>query len=97
MGEPLGPLPAGASLASRLRELRRSGFTGIRLTQLQLANALSEDEPVADSTLSSWENVRSPTLLPPHQPAQRLRAVLRYRALTAGDTPPRAARGADPG
>lgn len=65
MGEPLAPLPAGASLASRLRELRRSGFPGIRLTQLQLANALSDDEPVADSTLSSWENVRSPTL-PPH-------------------------------
>jgi hypothetical protein len=65
VGEPLAPLPAGASLASRLRELRRSGFPGIRLTQLQLANALSDDEPVADSTLSSWENVRSPTL-PPH-------------------------------
>jgi hypothetical protein len=65
MGEPMRPLPAGASLASRLRELRRSGFPGIRLTQLQLANALSEDEPVADSTLSAWENVRSPTL-PPH-------------------------------
>jgi hypothetical protein len=64
VGEPMGPLPAGASLASRLRELRRSGFPGIRLTQLQLANALSDDEPVADSTLSSWENVRSPTLPP---------------------------------
>jgi hypothetical protein len=76
MGEPLAPLPAGASLASRLRELRRSGFPGIRLTQLQLANALSEDEPVADSTLSSWENVRSPTL-PPHS---RLSAYAQFFA-----------------
>jgi hypothetical protein len=76
VGEPLAPLPAGASLASRLRELRRSGFPGIRLTQLQLANALSEDEPVADSTLSSWENVRSPTL-PPHS---RLSAYAQFFA-----------------
>jgi hypothetical protein len=65
MGEPIEPLPAGVPLASRLRELRRSGFPGVRLTQLQLANALSADEPVADSTLSAWENVRSRTL-PPH-------------------------------
>lgn len=76
MGEPTGPLPAGASLASRLRELRRSGFPGVRLTQLQLANALSEDEPVADSTLSAWENVRSPTL-PPHS---RLSAYAQFFA-----------------
>jgi hypothetical protein len=76
MGEPMGSLPAGVFLASRLRELRRSGFAGTRLTQLQLANALSEDEPVADSTLSSWENVRSPTL-PPHS---RLSAYAQFFA-----------------
>jgi hypothetical protein len=76
MGEPMGPLPADTSLASRLRELRRSGFPGTRLTQLQLANALSEDRPVADSTLSSWENVRSPTV-PPHS---RLSAYAQFFA-----------------
>lgn len=65
MADPTGPPAAGASLARRLRELRRSGFPDTRLTQLQLARALSEDESVADSTLSSWENVRAPTL-PPH-------------------------------
>jgi hypothetical protein len=63
--EQTGPPAAGASLARRLRELRRSGFPDVKLTQLQLAQALSEDEPVADSTLSSWENVRAPTLPPP--------------------------------
>jgi hypothetical protein len=47
-----------------LRELRRSRFLDAKLTQLQLARALSGDEPVADSTLSSWENVRAPTLPP---------------------------------
>jgi hypothetical protein len=67
---------AGAALARRLRELRRSGFPHARLTQAQLAQALSEDEPVADSTLSSWENVRSPTL-PLHS---RLSAYARFFA-----------------
>lgn len=54
----------GASLAKRLRELRLSGFPGVRLTQAQLAGALSQDEPVATSTLSSWENVGAPALPP---------------------------------
>jgi hypothetical protein len=62
--EPTGPPAAGASLARRLRKLRNSGFPDFKLTQLQLAQALSDDEPVADSTLSSWENVRVPTLPP---------------------------------
>jgi transcriptional regulator with XRE-family HTH domain len=64
MVEPARSPAVGASLARRLRELRRSGFHDERLTQLQLARALSGDEPVADSTLSSWENVRTPTLPP---------------------------------
>ena len=76
VGEPMGPQPPGAPLASRLRELRRSGFPGVRLTQLQLATALSDVEPVADSTLSAWENVRSPTL-PPHS---RLSAYAQFFA-----------------
>jgi hypothetical protein len=55
----------GVSLARRLRELRLSGFPGVRLTQAQLAGALSQDEAVATSTLSSWENVGAPALPPP--------------------------------
>lgn len=65
MVEPAAPSATGASLATRLRELRRSGFPNIRLTQRKLAQALSEDERVVDSTLSSWENVKAPTLPPP--------------------------------
>ena len=65
VGEPTGPAAPGVLLARRLRELRRSGFPDTRLTQKQLANALSQDEPVADSTLSSWENTQFPAL-PPH-------------------------------
>jgi hypothetical protein len=70
------PLDRGISLARRLRELRLSGFPGIRLTQAQLAGALSQDEAVATSTLSSWENVRAPALPPPG----RLRAYALFFA-----------------
>jgi transcriptional regulator with XRE-family HTH domain len=70
------PPAAGAALAKRLRELRRSGFPGARLTQQQLARALSSDEPVADATLSNWENVRAPQLPPP----RRLKAYARFFA-----------------
>ena len=66
----------GAHLARRLRELRRSGFPDVKLTQAQLARALSRNEPVADSTLSSWENTKTPTL-PPHS---RLRAYALFFA-----------------
>ena len=61
MSEPAAA-PDGASLARRLRELRRSRFPEARLTQGEVAQALSEEEPVAISTLSAWENVRTPTL-----------------------------------
>ena len=54
--------PVVASLARRLRELRLSRFPEARLTQGEVAQALSEQEPVAISTLSAWENVRTPTL-----------------------------------
>ena len=54
--------PAAASLARRLRELRLSRFPDARLTQGEVAQALSEEEPVAISTLSAWENVRTSTL-----------------------------------
>jgi hypothetical protein len=64
VAEQSGPPVTGASLARRLRELRRSHFPDAKITQLQLAQALSKDEAVADSTLSSWENVKAPTLPP---------------------------------
>jgi hypothetical protein len=77
MAEPLEPPDApGASLARRLRELRRSYFPDAKLTQLQLAQALSDDDPVADSTLSSWENIRAPAV-PPHN---RLSAYAQFFA-----------------
>ena len=71
-----GSSTAGAALAKRLKELRLAGFPETRLTQAQLAQALAQDEPVADSTLSSWENVRAPTL-PPHS---RLSSYARFFA-----------------
>jgi hypothetical protein len=55
------PAPA-ASLARRLRELRYSGFPDVKLTQGDVVLALSDEEPVAISTLSAWENTRTPTL-----------------------------------
>src|SRR5580704_577724 len=76
MVEQPGPLATGASLARRLRELRRSHFPDAKITQLQLAQALSKDEPVADSTLSSWENVKAPTL----PPQSRLSAYAQFFA-----------------
>jgi hypothetical protein len=71
-----GSSAIGASLAKRLRELRLSGFPGVRLTQAQLARALSQDEPVGTSTLSSWENAETPALPPPG----RLRAYALFFA-----------------
>lgn len=77
MAEPTPPV-AAASLAKRLRELRHSRFPDAGLTQGELARALSEKEkkPVAVSTISAWENVRTPTL-----PARdRLSALARFFA-----------------
>ena len=76
MDEPTGPPVAGGSLARRLRHLRRFHFPDAKLTQLQLAQALSGDEPVADSTLSSWENARAPAL----PPRSRLSAYAQFFA-----------------
>lgn len=61
MSEP-ATSPAAASLARRLRELRLSQFPHAKLTQGEVAQALSEEEPVAISTLSAWESVRTSTL-----------------------------------
>src|SRR5215469_15590873 len=61
------PLAASALLARRLRKLRSSRFPDAKLTQTDLATALSVDERVAVSTISAWENIRTPTLPPPHR------------------------------
>jgi len=76
VGEPARVPAPGVLLAQRLRELRHSGFPEVKLTQKQLANALSQDESVADSTLSAWENVQFPTP-PPHS---RLSAYAQFFA-----------------
>lgn len=68
--------PASSMLARRLRELRHTRFPGVRLTQADVARALSEDESVAASTLSAWENVRNP-VLPSHR---RLACYARFFA-----------------
>jgi hypothetical protein len=68
--------PASASLARRLRELRHTRFPKVRVTQGELARALSGDEAVAVSTLSAWENVSKPTL-PSHR---RLASYARFFA-----------------
>jgi hypothetical protein len=65
-----------ASLAKRLRELRVSHFPEAKLTQAQLAKALSGDEKVGISTLSAWENTVTVTLPPP----DRLRTYARFFA-----------------
>jgi hypothetical protein len=79
MGEPIVSPKASvipASLARRLRELRYTGFGAERLTQGDVAQALSEDEPVGISMLSAWENTRAPTL----PSKQRLAAYARFFA-----------------
>jgi helix-turn-helix protein len=67
-----------ASLARRLRELRSSRFSGVRLKQSDVAQALSADEPVSVSTLSAWEKVSNSTL----PSRDRLAAFARFYATT---------------
>jgi hypothetical protein len=57
-----------------LRQLRRSRFPDAKLTQGDVAQALSDDEPVGVSTLSAWENIRAPTL----PSRDRLRAYAQF-------------------
>jgi transcriptional regulator with XRE-family HTH domain len=47
-------------LARTLRDLRESAWSGVELTQAQLAKALSADSRVASATLSSWESLTNP-------------------------------------
>ena len=79
MGEPTTGVTVpttAASLARRLRELRSSQFSDVRLKQSDVAKALSDDEPLAVSTLSAWENVSNSTL----PPKDRLAAFARFYA-----------------
>jgi hypothetical protein len=75
---------ASASLARRLRELRCSGFPNARLTQTDVAIALSEDEPVGVSMLSAWENVRTPRIPPGHRISAYARFFATDRSLEGG-------------
>jgi transcriptional regulator with XRE-family HTH domain len=65
--------PAALQLASRLRQLRQQWP---RLTQEQLARALGEEESLSSATVSSWESLKSPKVLP----AYRVRAYARFFA-----------------
>jgi transcriptional regulator with XRE-family HTH domain len=65
--------PAALQLASRLKQLRQQQS---RLTQAELAAALSKEGKLAPVTVSSWESLKSPK--PP--PVERLRAYARFFA-----------------
>lgn len=56
----MAPSPDAVRLARRLRDLRESQ----RLTQSELARALSTDSRVAVATISSWESQSNPKLPP---------------------------------
>ncbi|MFG1627647.1 helix-turn-helix domain-containing protein [Kribbella sp. NPDC049227] len=81
----MAPSPEAVRLARRLRELRESQ----RLTQSDLARALSTDSRVAVATISSWESQSSPKL----PPEERLRAyALLFSTTLTDDTSPRVRR-----
>jgi len=80
--------PEAVSLASKLRDLRKSQ----RLTQAQLARALSEDTAVSVAAISSWESLSNPKL----PPAKRLRSYALFFAQTRPtDSTPHLAREKD--
>jgi hypothetical protein len=56
--------PPDARLARRLRALRLQHWPGIKVTQLQIAEALGGPGPLSLSLISSWESVRKPALPP---------------------------------
>src|SRR3954452_25414264 len=53
-----------ARLARRLRALRLEHWPGVKVTQLQIAEALGGDTPLSLSLISSWESTRRPVLPP---------------------------------
>jgi transcriptional regulator with XRE-family HTH domain len=80
----VAPSPAAVRLARRLRDLRESE----RLTQRDLALALSGESRVAVATISSWESPTNPKL----PPQERLRSYALFfsRTPSGGDNlPPR--------
>jgi hypothetical protein len=75
---------APASLARRLRELRHSRFPEAKLKQGDVALALSDDQPVSVSSLSAWENTRTPTLPSRRRLAAYARFFATERSLEGG-------------
>jgi hypothetical protein len=53
-----------ADLAYRLRRLREGGLPSGRLTQRQLATVLSGHRRITPSSISSWESLDNPVVLP---------------------------------
>src|SRR5258706_10859230 len=51
-------------LARRLRALREDRWPDIKVTQSQLARALSADRPVSVPLISSWESLTNPKIPP---------------------------------
>jgi hypothetical protein len=66
--------PDAARLAARLRQLRQDSLDG-RLTQANLARALSAEESLSSGTVSSWESESGPKM-PRAVPATSLSSIL---------------------
>jgi transcriptional regulator with XRE-family HTH domain len=64
----------GRQLAERLRQLRKTQWPDVTVTQTELAKALSKRKPASVQLISSWERAGSPT--PP--PEDRLNAILTF-------------------
>lgn len=65
-------------LARRLRALREDRWPDIKVTQSQLARALSADRPVSVPLVSSWESLTNPKI----PPIPRLEAYATFFATT---------------
>jgi len=59
--------PPLLELAKRLRLLRLQQWPDVKLTQLELAQALGDGTPLAPATVSSWESPTSPKLPQRHR------------------------------
>ncbi len=69
-------------LARRLRALREDRWPDIKVTQSQLARALSADRPVSVPLISSWESLTNPKI----PPIPRLEAYATFFATTRSMT-----------
>ena len=54
-------------LAHRLRALREESWPGMKITQLQLAEALGDGKPLSTALISSWESSRVLVTPPKHR------------------------------